>query len=145
MSKTKINLQPPYAADWKYGYLNINSEGRRTLTLYNSSKDRSSCQYARYLKAVELGRYLTELEQVDHKDEDKTNDDLDNLQILTCVENNRKTFCKPPIICTCPNCGAIFESDKRKLAGKSPDEKCCSRKCGRAQSEKVRYNGKKDT
>ena len=79
---TKIDLLPPYSEDWKSGYLNINSEGRRTLALYNSPSDRSSTQYARYILAVSLGRYLTDNEEADHIDGDKTNDDIKNIQIL---------------------------------------------------------------
>ena len=130
MSKTAIVLEEPYASVWKRGYLNTNSDGRKTLTLYNNHKDRSSTQYARYLMAVKLGRFLTKEEHVDHKDEDKTNDAIDNLQILTVLENNRKHFCKPRLICSCPICGLIFMSTKKKLGGKTQTTKCCSRKCG---------------
>ena len=45
----------------------------------------------RYLLAVKLGRYLTDEEQVDHIDDDKTNDNIDNLQILTVKENAVKS------------------------------------------------------
>ena len=61
LSSTKIDLEYPYNTKWKYGYLNINSEGRRTLTLYNSPSDRSSTQYARYLLAVSLGSFLQKM------------------------------------------------------------------------------------
>ena len=39
---------------------------------------------------VKLGRYLQPGEEVDHIDNDKTNDSIDNLQILTGEENIRK-------------------------------------------------------
>jgi len=127
---TLIQLQFPYNAKWKKGYLNTNTEGRKTLTLYNSHKDRSSTQYARYLLAIKEGRFLTSDEHADHKDEDKTNDDINNLQILSILENNRKTHCKPKIKCTCPVCKIEFLSDKHGLYKKTPKTKCCSRKCG---------------
>ena len=129
MGKTLIKLEYPYSARWEKGYLNVNSEGRKTLTLYNSHSDRSSTQYARYLMAVYIGRFLTKDEHVDHIDGDKTNDNLENLQILSPTENNRKTHCKPPIVCCCPVCKRIFTSTKRQLWGKSPTTKCCSRSC----------------
>ena len=49
----------------------------------------------RYLMCVHLGYILpTELE-VDHKDNDKTNDDFNNLQILTKEQNRIKEVKKP--------------------------------------------------
>ena len=105
MSNTLIQLQYPYSNKWKKGYLNTNPEGRKTLSLYNSRTDRSSTQYARYLLAVKIGRFLTRKEQADHKDEDKANDNLSNLQILSVLENNRKTHKKDAVIqCICPIC-----------------------------------------
>ena len=78
--------------------MNINSEGRKTLSLYNSHEDRSSTQYARYLISVHIGRFLEPSEHVDHIDNDKKNDDMSNLQVLTLAENNIKntqeTRCK---------------------------------------------------
>lgn len=46
MATTEITLEYPYSADWRKGYVVINPEGRRTLILYNSQTDRSSCQYS---------------------------------------------------------------------------------------------------
>lgn len=130
MTKTIIQLQYPYNTKWKKGYLNVNSEGRKTLTLYNSPKDRSSTQYARYLLAIKLKRFLTSKEQADHKDEDKTNDSITNLQILSKLENIRKQKAKPKIQCICPICKTTFLSTKQRLHKKTTITKCCSRKCG---------------
>ena len=88
--KTLIILSEPYSLDWSKGYLNTNTEGRRTLTLYNNNANRSSTQYARYLLSVKLGRYLTKDEEVDHIDGDKTNDSISNLQILGKKQNRQK-------------------------------------------------------
>ena len=95
----KIELKPPYNKVWRYGYLSVNSEGRETLTLYNSCNDRSVTQYARYLLAVKLGRFLTEDETVDHIDGDKTNNSIDNLQVLSMADNIRKSQKKPEFVC----------------------------------------------
>lgn len=87
----KIDLQFPYTQDWKNGYIVTNPEGRKTVILYNTQIDRSSTQYARYLLSVSLKRYLTEDETVDHIDNNKSNDDPSNLQILTRTENIKKS------------------------------------------------------
>src|SRR5690242_17532535 len=111
----KIELQSPYKEIWKAGYVVINREKRRTLLLVNTRSDRSSCSYARYLMAVKLGRFLTEHEHVDHIDNDKTNDSLDNLQILSQRENSIKSAApKIYVEFRCPICGSSFELEKRQ-------------------------------
>ena len=134
MAKTRIELKPPYDKEWKAGYLVTNPEGRRTLLLYNSHKDRTSTQYARYLKAVELGRFLSEKETVDHIDGDPSNDSIENLQILSLADNNRKTHCKPLVELICPICKIHFTRTKTQLRGRlhkiETNSICCSRSCG---------------
>lgn len=48
--------------------------------------------YAKYLMCVHLGRMLNRDEEVDHIDEDKTNDVISNLQILTRAQNTAKNL-----------------------------------------------------
>lgn len=142
MTQTKIELKHPFDSIWKSGYLNTNSDGRKTLTLYNSHKDRSSTQYARYLMAVKIGRLLTPQEHVDHKDDDKTNDNINNLQILSLRENNIKTHKKPDENFICPICLKPFSRTRTQLNkmkkwrdGKR-HEITCSRSCGGKFSHK---------
>ncbi len=132
MANTKIELEHPYDERWKTGYLSINNDGRRTLSLYNSHTDRSSTQYARYLVAVKLGRFLESTEHVDHKDEDKTNDNIGNLQILTLKQNSTKSKKMPDENLICPICMIAFTRTRTQLRGKlhKLDTVCCSRKCG---------------
>lgn len=146
--KTKIELLPPYSNDWKKGYLNINSEGRKTVTLFNSNADRSSTSYARYLMSVELGRYLTSDEEVDHIDEDKSNDDISNLQILTKKQHKNKNVIL--IEGFCYVCGDKIVKRKSDLRPKSKhtDLKnnllCCSRECGYIKARET-YKNRKNT
>lgn len=132
MSK-QILLEKPYSDIWSRGYIVVNPEGRKTLILYNSPTYRSSTQYARYLLSVKIGRFLTDAETVDHIDGDKTNDSIDNLQILSRTENNRKTFKKKDVELICPVCGKHFIRTRTQLRGRleraSKNDVCCSRKC----------------
>ena len=125
----KIQLEYHYSQDWNKGYLVTNSENRRTVILFNNSKHRSSVSYARYLMSIILKRYLTKEEHVDHIDNDKTNDILTNLQILTPKENNRKSFLKGETLVNfiCPICKKEFKLTARQSHKKEP---CCSRQCG---------------
>ena len=92
---------------------------------------------ARYRMAVKLGRVLEKWEQVDHIDNDKTNDSIDNLQILTRLENNRKAAKydgrDKKILVICPICKVPFKVRRYRL--KDDNIPCCSRACG---FEKIR-------
>lgn len=124
----KISLLPPYSNDWRFGYIVINPESRKTVILFNNSKDRSSVSYARYLMSTSLGRYLTNEEQVDHIDDDKTNDVISNLQILTAKENMAKCIRGETLVdFKCPVCSKGFQLTARQSHRINP---CCSRHCG---------------
>ena len=131
---TKIELEYPYSERWRSGYVVTNKDNRKTVILVNNKDDRSSTQYARYLLAVKLGRFLTDAETVDHVDDDKTNDSLDNLQILTRDENIRKACKQPDVELKCPVCNKVFYKTRTQLRGKldraAKNLIACSRKCG---------------
>lgn len=135
-----LDIEYPYSKDWKKAYLVTNSENRRTVILYNSPADKSSTQYARYLLAIKLGRYLTDQETVDHIDGDKTNDSLENLQILSKEDNINKSIKKLNFECICPICGKAFVIPRSSVSGKVARAKiyngtrCCSRECGYKQT-----------
>ena len=140
---TRIELEYPYNERWRKGYIVTNPEGRKTLILFNNKDDRSSTQYARYLLAVKLGRFLAPEETVDHIDGDKRNDSIDNLQVLSLAENVRKSHKKEDYHCVCPICGKEFivprqkvrndETRTRVLSG----ERCCSWDCGRKHASRT--------
>lgn len=86
----KVELEEPFKSKWKKGYLVTNSENRRNIILYNNPRDRTTIAYARYLFSVKIGELVPPNLEVDHKDNDKTNDSIDNLQLLTRKENVTK-------------------------------------------------------
>ncbi len=82
-------LRHPYGG-W-LGYKQKHADGRRRMFMYNPlSGKRRSITLARYRMSVMLGRKLRKDEEVDHKDDDFTNDRRSNLQILTPAQNRRK-------------------------------------------------------
>jgi transposase-like protein len=85
---TKIKPEHPFL-DFSIGYLYVNQEGRRIVHLVGSS-GRLTTSYARYRVSVIEGRRLSSDEEVDHKDDDRTNDADDNLQILSSSGNLEK-------------------------------------------------------
>lgn len=82
-----IELQEPFKSLWSKGYLRVEATGRKYLSLYNAVGDQTSISYARYLMCVHLGYILAPDLEVDHRDDDCTNDDINNLQVLTAQEN----------------------------------------------------------
>ena len=136
----KIELESPFKERWKSGYLQIHPNSRKYICLFNSRKDRSLISYARYLMSVHLGRMLEKHEHVDHKDEDKTNDVIDNLQILTQEENNKKRAKHDilqgkvvVLVIECPVCQKEFrkrQSAIKVATSRNPDVVItCSRSC----------------
>ena len=67
---------------------------------------------------------------------DKTDDRLENYQLLSGVDNRRKeNALRPPkemVDCICPVCGKEFQIEKRNF--KFKNNPCCSRKCGGIKS-----------
>jgi hypothetical protein len=134
----KIELETPYKEIWKKGYLVVNPENRRNVILYNSHSHRSTVSYARYLMSVKLGKFIPEGFEVDHIDDDKTNDSIDNLQILTTEENRQKRdalqrkLCPTSVELKCYNCGKLFNypSHNYRFHTKNGRTKFhCSREC----------------
>ena len=117
----KIDLEYPYNTLWNNGYIVINPEGRRNVVLFNSQIDRSTVSFARYLMSVKLGRFLTDQEEVDHIDNNKTNDDPNNLQILTPEQNREKqrlhyiNSVQQKFDLACPYCGKDFTLTERDM------------------------------
>lgn len=129
----KIELEYPYNTKYKFGYLVTNPENRRNVILFNSTKDRSTVSYARYLMSVKEQRFLDSTEEVDHDNEDKTDDRIENLKIMSKAENMRKNLEARGIKETffdfvCPVCSKEFKLSKQRSYKKV--NPCCSRKCG---------------
>ena len=91
----------------------------------------------RLVMEVFLGRYLTDQEIVHHRDENKHNNALSNLQLTDRFSHNH-THKKPRKMeeRICPVCGISFI---RKPQGKADIGRipCCSRSCNGVRSQKI--------
>ena len=120
----KIDLEYPYSVEYQAGYIYVNNEARRCVTLKDSHGVTTGTTYARYLMAVKLGRFLTDQEEVDHIDNNKTNDDPNNLQILTPEQNREKqrlhylNNVQQKFDLACPYCGKDFTLTERDMGEK---------------------------
>jgi hypothetical protein len=144
LPKEKMKGMPgqyPYDQYLVYGPILHKGEGRRMVVLIpadpSSGIKRTSTSYPRYLMSVHLGRKLDRNEHVDHIDEDKLNDSIENLQVLSLAENNRKNMAargltKAVAVLRCPSCGLVFRKIRRMthLVIKTNKSTSCSRECG---------------
>ncbi len=111
----------------------LRKDGRKHVIIANG-KNRRTVSYPKWLMEQALGRKLDpDLETVDHIDEDFTNDERSNLQLLTRVENAKKSSNPAEIICfICPVCGKEgrqFARDVRSNRKKGRAGPFCSRSC----------------
>ena len=112
----RIQADFPFEDYWLYKVWH-EKEGRfqANLILISNIKKRTTVSYARYLMSIHLGRFLTKEEHVDHIDENRSNDSIDNLQILSKQENKLKSEkylaeLKPKYIeLNCSHCGNSFK------------------------------------
>jgi len=134
----KIELQEPFKSVWRNGYLVVNSENRRHICLVNNDTDRTTISYARYLMSVKLGHLVPDDIEVDHIDNDKTNDVIDNLQLLTKADNHLKQkqlyldTVQNTYLVHCVNCTGAFTITERQLKMKiaqNVTNMYCSHRC----------------
>lgn len=93
--------------------------------------------------SLHIGRKLSKEEQVDHINENKSDDRLENLQVLTRKQNNSKHVKSTGKTAKwryllCPVCGSCFSRRSHRIDGKIKQGKvpCCSRQCGGKYSRK---------
>lgn len=143
----KINLEYPFI-NYTHGYITLNGDGRKKVVLSNHGLGlKKTISYARYLLSVKEGRILERWEQADHINENPTDDSLENLQILTVAENNRKSrefrgIKTTSYIFICPICNKEFVLSASRSHKINP---ACSRTCGyikMAQTQKLSGKGR---
>lgn len=87
----RIELEEPYKSVYKpFGTVSILKNGRRIIYFTKLDGTQTGTSYARYLLSVKLGYFISDEYQVDHIDNNRTNDDVDNLQPLKYIDNIKK-------------------------------------------------------
>lgn len=117
---------------------------RKRVYLIGFDGKRKGMLYARYVWERHNNRELPEGFTIDHIDKDKTNDSIDNLQILSLNDNMRKNVetrtkigeLHITIKVICPVCGKEFDFPKRNL--NSHPNPCCSRSCGSKKGHRTK-------
>lgn len=120
----------------------VPGEGRYYVTLtHQVTGAQTITSLARYRMSVKLGRRLNSDEHVDHEDGDRSNDHIDNLQILSPQANNLKRVQERGLTATmtqvkCPQCSKMFEMKTAQYNYKLSvgTQPCCSRSCATAHA-----------
>jgi hypothetical protein len=123
----------------------VNSDNRRVVCLYKTGvQKRTSISYAKALMEVHLGKRIEKSYEVDHKDNDKFNDTIDNLQVITAEENRvkrpsqkKENSWRTPVTLTCPQCDCTFTTIAGKV--KEAQAKGRSNYCGRSCAVKAAH------
>lgn len=123
-------------------------DGRKFIVYKGEDNKYHSKAYARYLMEQHLGRKLTNEEEVHHKDHNKMNDVIENLEVKNKTAHRREHNIKPIIIEHCYICGGNIIVDSRKRANhyrsknKNPDKWFCSKHCSGIFGQKEQQNRK---
>ena len=113
----------------------LRKDGRKHVVIVHSDGTRQTKSYPRLLMEQHLGRELTEEETVDHINNDFTDDRIENLQLLSLVENASKAMVgkeSKMFSFICPCCGTASVKLLKEVKGnrkKGKDGPFCSRKC----------------
>ena len=114
---------------YSHGYKWVNKENRVMVSLFFNKKPGTLMTYAKYLFTSHNKIDIQKGYEVDHINGDKTDDRLENLQIITSKYNRQKDHAVAEmVIRICPICGKEFLFPKRNLPFKK--NPTCSKKCG---------------
>jgi hypothetical protein len=129
----KIELEEPFKSIWRTGYLRVNdSDGRKRVDLVNNSSDRTTISYARYIMSIQVGYVIGKDYEIDHIDTNKTNDTIENLQILKIEDHSVKSaqerMGRTYVCLVCSQCNKSYHKELRQLKLENKNQ-FCSRKC----------------
>lgn len=110
-----LKLYPEYSKV----YISVNREKRRIVLLYRHRSKRTTISYARAIMEVYLGYRLSKELEVDHINNIKTDDRVENLKVITGTKNKNKTRKLKTKICFC---GKEFKPERET-------QKYCSDTC----------------
>lgn len=131
-----LALYPDYTR--VYGpYANPANDGRSHIILFDGERNRRTVSWPKAMMEVKLGRVLQDDEQVDHIDDDPTNDAYENFQVLTPSANMLKERIKNGTTVkigdfVCPQCGSPFQRKMKYINNNQGTQQKAGPFCGRS-------------
>lgn len=125
----------PYADCKIFGPYRSSKDGRLRIVVQFPNGTKKTVSYPKYIKEIELGRYLLDNETIDHIDGNFLNNDLSNLKVIDRkehatldVERNKD------VEVTCSYCGKKFTIKGSKLSQRNRTDRIntgyfCSKQC----------------
>jgi len=141
---SKFSGEYPYDDYWIYAPIYHQKEGRNYACLVSKSdhNKRTTISYAKYVISIFLKRELEEWEEVDHINENRLDDVLENLSVISSVENRNKYINSrvyhTMVDMNCPNCGEFFTKNIHDtFISKNGVFTACSRHCAGVLRKKL--------
>lgn len=134
----KIELEEPYKSMYASVSVHANTDGRKLIALIKPDGKGTVTSYARYLYGVKLGHLVPDDLEVDHINDDKTDDRIENLQLLTPEQNRLKQqyhYIEHEQVCygfECTYCETRFLLTERQVKmrlAQNVENAFCSRAC----------------
>lgn len=127
----------------------LRKDNRKHIVIVHDDGRKQTKSYPKYLLEQKLGRELLPHETCDHEDNDFTNDDINNLQLLTRQENASKEMQRdhrqaPVVNIVCESCSVSFSIVKRIVDRNMRESKAgpfCSKRCAGIYGANIQ-NGK---
>lgn len=116
---------------WTYYEYTRSVDQRRAVVLTKAGHPNKCLLLSRYLMENHIGRHLLTGEHVDHINNDRTDDSLGNLQVLSVADNISKSRkLRKWVKLRCPVCDSAFDRVYNSVQCKLPKYAvCCSRDC----------------
>lgn len=121
----------------------LRKDGRKHL-VYKLDGKHKSLSYPKYLMECHLDRYLEDWETVDHIDEDFTNDDINNLRVISRLDNIARSVKRNhDLKMICPECNKDFIVSGNKINNVNSNSKkgkagpFCGKSCAGKYGQKI--------
>lgn len=125
----KIKVEDYFANKYKSAYKIFHKGMQRYMVnLIAFEGTRTTISYAKYVYMSYHKVDIIKGDEIDHIDDNKLNDDIENLRIVSSVENSKKKTSAKMIYYKCDFCKCDMLIPKRLLTYKTTIT--CSRSCG---------------
>ena len=136
----KIEVSDYFKKDYRSAYLFVNNRGRNCVELVHNNSTKSKpikrfISYAKYLWISENKQEVPKGYEVDHINGNNKDDRIENLQLLTKIENIKKEWEEhnrlgiEVVDLICPVCGKKFTKRLAMVRKVTSQPVCCCRSC----------------
>ncbi len=135
-----------------YGPYISKEDGRSRVVLYDENKRKQTMSYPKYLWWKHKGMLIANDEHIHHKDEDFTNNSIDNFEVINIhlhmsKHTNPNAISRTEREFKCPSCHITFIKNIRNIKGnqvsKNKAGPFCSKSCAGRYGQQFQINFRK--